>query len=367
MTIVRKLILAAVLTATGCAAFLYVVLFNSVGGILRDVIGSRQEDAARHLMSRIDDALNDATLDVQAIAESADIEAWMAMAPPTTQPPPEVVQGIRDFQGTTGPWENIKVLDLNGVVRFSEDPAEIGRRTVMPPEQAAVAEARATRPYVAPDVVVSPEFNRPTLVFAAPIFTDPPRHDVLGAVVAYYGWPTVTDILDSSRTRVRLLDGGGLVIAARSSDRAGIMRDRVTRPEILQAGASRRPVRLSWDADGQSFVVNYTPQRGSLSFAPRGWGLLQESSVSEVYQPLTQLLRNIAGATLAMVVLFSIVIAWLSRGLTRPISRLTEAAQRVSAGDLSVRAEVSGRNELGVLAASFNTMLTSLHEEIEGR
>lgn len=366
MTIVRKLVLAAVLTAVVSVAFLYVVLFNSVGGMLRDVIGRRQEYAARHLMSRIDDALNDATLDVHAIAESSDIENWLAMGP-TQVPLPEVVQGIREFEATTGPWENIKVLDLEGIVLFSENPDEIGRRTVLPLEQAAVAAARAMRPYVSPNVVQSPEFNRPTLVFAAPVFTDPPRHETVGAVVGYYGWPAITDILDTSRMRVRLLDASGMVIAARSSERAAPMNDRVTRPEILQAAASRRPIRLSWNADGQEFVVNYAPQRGFLSFLPRGWGLLQESSASEVYQPLTELLRNISLATLATVVLFAIAISWLARGLTSPIRRLTEAAQRVSAGDLSVRAEVKGHDELGVLAESFNTMLTSLHEEIEGR
>jgi signal transduction histidine kinase len=366
VSILRKLILAVVLAAAASVAVFQIVLYTSAGGMLRQVLGRRQQDAAGHLMSRIDDTLNNATLDVHAIAESSDLEEWLT-AVPIPRPSDGVVQELREFQVTTGPWENIKVLDANGVVLFSETPAEIGRRTALPHEQAAVAEARAMRSYISPNVVLSPEFNRPTLIFAAPVFTDPPRHEVLGTVVAYYGWPTITDILDSSRSRVRLLDASGAVIAAKSSERAAVLRERVTNRAVLQAAAARRPALLSWDRDGESFVVNYVPQRGSLSFSPRGWGLLQESTVAEVYQPLNAMVWRIAGATFGFLLLFAAAIAWTARRLMRPIGRLTEAAQRVSAGDLSARAEVRGRDELGVLAASFNTMLGSLHEEIEGR
>lgn len=366
MSILRKLVLTVVVAAAVSVALFLAVLYSTAGGALRQVLGRRQQNAARHLMSRIDDALNEATLDVQVIAETSDIEAWLFRAP-TTAPTPEVMQAIRELEITTGPWENIKVLDLNGIVRFSENPAEIGRRAVGAQEQAAVADALAMRSYVSPNVILSPEFDRPTLVFAAPVFADPPGQEILGAVVAYYGWPTITDILDSSRSRARLLDASGTVIAARSSDRATVMSERVTQAEVLRAAAARRPALLSWERQGESFVVNYVPQRGSLSFSARGWGLLQESAVSEVYQPLYALVWKIVGATFGFFVLFAAAIAWTARGLTRPITRLTEAAQRVSAGDLSVRAEVTGRDELSVLAASFNGMLSSLHEEIAGR
>jgi two-component system, OmpR family, sensor histidine kinase MprB len=49
----------------------------------------------------------------------------------------------------------------------------------------------------------------------------------------------------------------------------------------------------------------------------------------------------------------------------RPVRRLTEAAERVAAtGDLSERVEGGGEDELGRLAARFNTMLAALEESV---
>ncbi|MDO8427502.1 MAG: HAMP domain-containing protein, partial [Deltaproteobacteria bacterium] len=56
---------------------------------------------------------------------------------------------------------------------------------------------------------------------------------------------------------------------------------------------------------------------------------------------------------------------FLSRSIVSPISKLTEAAMRISGGDLSERAEVSVDNEIGSLASSFNIMADRLEDEIK--
>jgi len=52
----------------------------------------------------------------------------------------------------------------------------------------------------------------------------------------------------------------------------------------------------------------------------------------------------------------------LSRGLTRPIVQLTRTAERLAGGDLAQRARVSGRDEVGTLARTFNGMLDGLEK-----
>ena len=46
----------------------------------------------------------------------------------------------------------------------------------------------------------------------------------------------------------------------------------------------------------------------------------------------------------------------ISRRIARPVVALAEASERMAAGDLSTRAEVGGRGEIGRLAGSFNLM-----------
>jgi two-component system, OmpR family, sensor histidine kinase MtrB len=53
-----------------------------------------------------------------------------------------------------------------------------------------------------------------------------------------------------------------------------------------------------------------------------------------------------------------------SRRVLRPVRRLAQAAQRMSGGDLSVRIQSQGRDELARLVTSFNTMAASLEDKV---
>jgi putative nucleotidyltransferase with HDIG domain len=66
--------------------------------------------------------------------------------------------------------------------------------------------------------------------------------------------------------------------------------------------------------------------------------------------------------SLVFVVLGIVLVVLFSGMLTRPIVQLTRTAERLAAGDLRQRARVSGRDELGLLARAFNTMLDGLEE-----
>jgi GAF domain-containing protein/HAMP domain-containing protein len=68
--------------------------------------------------------------------------------------------------------------------------------------------------------------------------------------------------------------------------------------------------------------------------------------------------------------LISVMATLLSRLLTQPISRLTENAGRITAGDLNVTVQITDRDEIGTLAGAFNVMTTrlrSLINELEDR
>ncbi len=65
-------------------------------------------------------------------------------------------------------------------------------------------------------------------------------------------------------------------------------------------------------------------------------------------------------AALGALVLAVVVGLVVSRGLTLPLRKLTEAAGQMSGGDLSIRALVRGRDEIGQLAGQFNQMAERL-------
>lgn len=94
-------------------------------------------------------------------------------------------------------------------------------------------------------------------------------------------------------------------------------------------------------------------------------GLLAEIEVAEAQASINEIQQN-NQLLLIMISLIALSIGLsIAAYLTRPILALTQTASRISQGDFSQRAEVLTRNEIGVLAEGFNTMLARLEQNMQ--
>ncbi|HSW05474.1 ATP-binding protein, partial [Aquabacterium sp.] len=73
--------------------------------------------------------------------------------------------------------------------------------------------------------------------------------------------------------------------------------------------------------------------------------------------------QTVAGGVLALAIGMAMAFL-LRRSIVGPVQRLTHVAGQVAAGDLTARAQAEARDEIGMLAASFNTMTARLAETI---
>jgi nitrogen fixation/metabolism regulation signal transduction histidine kinase len=118
------------------------------------------------------------------------------------------------------------------------------------------------------------------------------------------------------------------------------------------------------DDPGYSLVATFVVNRARLDELERGGQVVTtyhqvEASRSELYATYT----NAFAAIFGMTVLVTGAVGYLlARGVTRRITRLSLATQRVAGGDLSVRVPVTGSDELTELAAAFNTMTREVGE-----
>ena len=93
-----------------------------------------------------------------------------------------------------------------------------------------------------------------------------------------------------------------------------------------------------------------------------GWGIFILQQKAEAFQVERQFQRiSILIGSITVVVVGSIT--WILAGnLVKPLQRLTEAAQKMSRGDLDQSVELDSQDELGILAHSFNVMTRQLQE-----
>jgi two-component system phosphate regulon sensor histidine kinase PhoR len=83
-----------------------------------------------------------------------------------------------------------------------------------------------------------------------------------------------------------------------------------------------------------------------------------------VDRALQQVWKALGGALLASVVAAFFLGAWRARALAAPVLELARVARRISTGDLSARAHVRSRDEIGQLGDTFNAMAEELRQKL---
>jgi signal transduction histidine kinase len=118
---------------------------------------------------------------------------------------------------------------------------------------------------------------------------------------------------------------------------------------------------VKWSADqADDEVFHAIPLRGAGKDRPL-MGILLVGNSRRSYVYLKRRIR--ASALLAGgggVILAILLSSWAAARMTRPVVQLARAAQEVAAGNWDTRVEVTGSDEVGQLADSFNRMTTEL-------
>jgi two-component system, NtrC family, nitrogen regulation sensor histidine kinase NtrY len=84
---------------------------------------------------------------------------------------------------------------------------------------------------------------------------------------------------------------------------------------------------------------------------------ISRASMVATEQQIRAIAYGIASGGILLAILFSL---WIAARVSRPIERLARAAEQVAAGDWETQVEARGRDEIGVLARSFNHMTSQL-------
>lgn len=109
-------------------------------------------------------------------------------------------------------------------------------------------------------------------------------------------------------------------------------------------------------------LVPIKPLFGTSIVGELGWNILVSQHTQEALTTVHQQTRTTSFIATIMAGLAAMLSLAVSQGLARPIINLTSAASKISAGDLSARAQIESDDEIGQLANTFNTMT----EQLEG-
>jgi diguanylate cyclase (GGDEF)-like protein len=182
----------------------------------------------------------------------------------------------------------------------------------------------------------------------------------LGAFTAKLNLHAIADMLhrlapDDPGDLYLMTDQGRVVIRSRNSS-ADLMRTKL---------ADKTSAAL-FDREGQSVAykrANGQEVVGALRRVPQlRWAVVAELPQAEAFRRAARLRNVTALLILALLTGVGLIAYLLGLLIARPLGRLTSAAAKVAAGDLSVDLPVGGAGEVGELTRVFNTLVLRLRE-----
>ncbi|MBI5728814.1 MAG: HAMP domain-containing protein [Candidatus Magasanikbacteria bacterium] len=363
-----------VIMTTGGVIF----VFTSTKSALQTSVTEKQAELGRQTMDRIDRVLFGYYIGIQNIAEEESIERTLSGAVTDKR---VIERRIKELPFLTGPWDVLSIVDTNGVAVVSNVAAEVGEDLKKDPGNfIALKSALAGNVYHS-DFVFSEETERPTMIFAAPVRDqEKPDQPIVGVILGHMAWPVVNDLINSFDP-VREFDlymPDGTLIATNQENSTKLF---VKNEEIARSIAASRSANASTPAQHQGVeketesgfeaLITESPSTGYLGYKGHQWSLFIETPTALAFAPAANTARNIV-FFLVPISLFTgiVVLLLLYLFLIRPLVGFTEVTKIIAGGDLTKRAEVHSKDEMGELAASFNVMTARLqesHASLEGK
>lgn len=148
-----------------------------------------------------------------------------------------------------------------------------------------------------------------------------------------------------------------------------------TVPKVLEYQIEAQPALLA--SQGREGTISEKDYRGvpvlaayrHIKAGPHiGWGLVVKCDQSECLAPLKRAVFYSALIGTITLVGVGFLAILLAKRISRPIEKLTQTAQEVKGGNLGVRANVGGSDELAMLTATFNSMIERIenwHVDLE--
>ena len=129
---------------------------------------------------------------------------------------------------------------------------------------------------------------------------------------------------------------------------------KISAEPAFNASQGKTGITVTKDYRGEDILAAYT-------YMPEtGWGFVAKQDLHELNAPIRALVKKFAILLIISTILIVLMVFWISKKISKPIIEMNYVAQKVGAGDLSVRNSIISKDELGSLARAFNETISSI-------
>jgi len=373
------------------AAAAFLTNLNTQRSLINDA-NIRLYNSGSQTARRIDDFLRSHLASVQAQSQLPDIVDYMRLGPAARTGSWQQVRATRTLS-VLGLEEEAYVasyalLDVQGINVADSSVAMIGQdESGQNYFQKVISDGK---PYLSP-VQYSGPTGESVFYIASPVISD--SGDVTGVLRVRYLRSVLDDLIKSGSgllgagSYAFLLDENGIRIAhGKQSDLIFKSITPLAEEQLAQLKAENRLPDLPSDQISTNLpevkeALNrsynrpfFTSEMESASveqgviaeLRTQPWKVIYSVDRSAFLAPVELQTRNTTLLALLIAGLAALAGLFMAQTLAAPISRLTETARQIAAGNFNAKATVEAGNEFGTLATTFNTMTGQLLSNLEG-
>ena len=89
---------------------------------------------------------------------------------------------------------------------------------------------------------------------------------------------------------------------------------------------------------------------------------ISKKSESEIENYVKKIVHNLTSSTILMIIIVILIAIWIAKSITSSINKLIEGTEQFKQNNFDYKIKVNSKDEIGILANSFNTMANSIKE-----
>lgn len=192
--------------------------------------------------------------------------------------------------------------------------------------------------------------QKEVITLLKPYYTDIAEEDVLiSADIDIDVLANLTDFQLGDKSYFFIADKNGRIIFHPQEDKIG------TQSNFYSGGFENREINYN----NEEYLLTSTFSELT------GWHIISMASAREVEAELNYLTEITIFLTFVILTIIILLVLYLSNSLSEPIRKLQELSYKASENDLSVKIDVSGKDEIAQLGKSFNKMIRRINKLLE--
>ncbi|NEO99479.1 MAG: GAF domain-containing protein [Symploca sp. SIO2E9] len=285
----------------------------------------------------------------------------------STSPSDKVAQ-LDQFKEASQVYDLISVVDPQGKLIVQTTGEEIPNQS----SRQYFKEVRKTDKPVIGNAIKPAVSNTPdrlTLHFAAPV-KDKNTGNTVAIIRARVPVQHIGELLaqfssDGDQFYLIDRDTGKIVVANQTERENQIAEDIYPEIEKLRAAGKTDSKIILDQIDKEEDLFVYDPLRSQEGLPELKWEAAIATPIAIAFEAKSILLQTVLGGTILTAGLVSLLAVYLANRATRPVLVATNAVKKMGQGDLNLRLQVTGEDELAILGSNINLMADQLGNLLE--